>query len=63
MRESIASSFDLRRSNIRSSSGLELKSVNSTRATLQEVGFFLLWFFSTLRAIWPCSFCPKGLFG
>ena len=33
-----------RRSDSRNSSDEEVKSVFSTRATLQEVGFFLLWF-------------------
>ena len=36
------SSSDFRHSNCRSSSGRELKFVYSTRATLQEVGIFLL---------------------
>ena len=34
------------------------------RATsmLQEVGIFLLWLFSTLRAVWLCL-TPRGMFG
>ena len=41
-------SFDFRHSDSRSSSSRELKSVYSTRATLQEVGIFLLWLIAFL---------------
>ena len=43
-----ASSSDFRRSDNQSSYGQELKSVYSMRATLQEVGIFLLWFIAFL---------------
>ena len=44
----MASSFNFRCSNSQSSSSQELKSVYSTRATLQEVGIFLLWLIAFL---------------
>ena len=43
-----ASSFDFWHSDCRSSSGRELKFVYSTKATLQEVGIFLLWLIAFL---------------
>ena len=43
-----ASSSDFQRYDGRSLSGRELKSVYSTRATLQEVGIFLLWLIAFL---------------
>ena len=43
-----ASSFDFQRSDGRRLSGRELKSIYSTRVTLQEVGIFLLWLIAFL---------------
>ena len=48
-KEDPAASFsDFRRSDGRSLSGRELKSIYSMRATLQEVGIFLLWLIAFL---------------
>ena len=43
---------DLRCSDGRNSSNQEVKSVNSKRATLQEVGIIPTCFISTLRVVW-----------
>ena len=48
------SSSDLRHFDGRNSLDQEVKSVYSTRATLQEMGILPTWFISTLRAVWPC---------
>ena len=56
-KDSTASSSNLRRSDNRSTSGLELNSVYSTRATLQEVGILPILVISTLRAVWQ-NFWP-----
>ena len=49
-----ASSPNFRRSDGHNSSDQKVKSVYSTRATLQEVWILLTLVISTLRAVWPC---------
>ena len=51
-RKTGCSSSDLRRFNGRSLPGRELKSIYSTRATLQKVEILSTWFIFTLRAVW-----------
>ena len=65
MRESTASSYDLRHSDGQSSSDRELKFIYSMRATLQEVGILhtLVYFHPKGYLAVFFFFYPKSLFG